>query len=434
MPKLSSLPKATLVATLKTLAETNDEVRQVVARLTEDPAARVKAIKQQISAFRRRKKFVPYHEQRPVYRELEQLATSIKEDISDPVEGVKVALLAYAIDERVAYILDGSDGAIGMWFDLYLKPAFVHHAKQYPDRQKLLKLLIPFVNASGYGLRENIWNDAQDFLSLEEIHLLLKSEDGGSKALPLVNDVYKKGLAKATGDPACFLQHVSNEGELHVTDALELAKLYLKENQPSDAITYLDPLLISQGPFAIQARELAYDAYTQTKQTEEANKIIDVWLQQARTVDSLEALIKKVGSSHREDLQKRFRIRLEKDAHPSGLNVLAFLDLGEEDLAIQTFHRIDLSNSHSSSLRELVKRLPTPEHALEVSLCLRRLVEESLGYGKSKFYPTAAKRFNTTVQLAAEIGSFAQYVTHEDWVEDLRKAHGRKLGFWGLVG
>ena len=217
MPKLSALPKATLVATLEALAETNEEVRVAVARLTEDPSTRVKTIKKEIVAFRRRKKFVPYAQQRPVYRQLEQLATSIQEDIVDPVTGVKVALLAYALDERVPYILDGSDGAIGMWFDLYLKPAFAHHAKQYPDRLGLLKLLIPFVNASGYGLRENIWENVDEYLSLEEIHLLLESEDGGSNALPLVNDIYRKDLAKATGDPACFLREASSKGEVHVT-------------------------------------------------------------------------------------------------------------------------------------------------------------------------------------------------------------------------
>lgn len=434
MPKLSSLPKATLVATLEALAETNEEVRQVVARLTEDPAERVKAIKAEIIGFKRRKKFVPYYEQRPLYKQLERLAASIKDDISDPVAGVELALLVYALDEKLPYIFDGSDGAIGSLFDYHVKPAFVYHAKQYPDREKLLNLLIPFVNLSDYGLRENIWKNAEEFLSREEILLLLEDEEAGSNALPKVNQLYRKTLAKATGDPEYFLRAASSKGDIHVADKLELANLYLKSNQAEQAIVYLESLLSGYSPYAAQARELAYEAYLQNDQVAEANAIIDSWLQEISTVDGLEALIKKVGEAHREDLQKRFRDRLEADKFPSCFSVLAFLDLGEEEHAIQTFHRIDLDASHSSSLRELVKRLRAPEHALEVSLCLRRLVEVSLDYANSKFYPTAANRFKKAEGLAAEIRSYAQYATHEEWVAGLRKAHGRKMSFWGMVG
>lgn len=434
MPKLSSLPKATLVSTLEVLAESNEEVRIAVARLTEDPADRVKAIKKEIASFRRRKKFVPYYQQRPYYKKLELIATAIKEDIKDPAVGVKLALLAYALDEKLPYIFDGSDGAIGMWADGDLKPAFVHHAQQYPDRQKLLKLLVPFVNDCGYGVRQNIWEDAHLFLQPEEIDQLLNIKEGGENNLPVVKPIYRKMLVKATGDPDRF-RKVLEEGDLSMRpdERFELAEVYLRANRPEDAVALLNSLVKGSDPYARRAREMAFDAYAKTGQQHEVNNIVDIWLQETQTVDGLEALIKKVGEDHRERLQIVFRERLENDKHPRCLTVLAFLDLGEEARAIQTFHRIELDSAFRSSLKELVKRLPTPEYALEVSLCLRRMVDETLNYGNSKYYKTAANRLKKAEALAREVGSFAQYATHADWVAGLRKGHGRKKGFWGLV-
>ncbi len=433
MPKLSALPKATLVATLEALAERNDEVRAALARLTEDEADRVKSIKKGIAGFRRRNKFVPYYEQRPVYQQLERLATSIKEDISDPTTGVELALLAYALDDKLPYLLDGSDGNIGNFFDHDLKPAFVHHARQHPERNEFLKTLIPFANNCKYGFRQNLWENAQEYLSHEEISALLEPSNAQTAALPKIKEAYRRDLAKSTGDPERFKQAVADLIDSRPDLQLELAQLYMNNNQFVQAIEQLQPLTQTYTPYTYTARQLLFDAYRKTQQTAKAEEIVEIWLQSTHDVAGLHQLINKVGEEYRDKLTANFLNRLLNESHPVASTALALLDLGMPDKAIQLFHRADLAASDRASLTALVKRWSTPDNALEASLCLRRLVEESLDYANSKYYATAARNLDRAQTLAGEIGSFAQYSTHEEWVAGLRKSHGRKKGFWSKV-
>ncbi len=116
MPTLDKIPKQTLVNALLRLAEESDFARNMIERLTQDERERVAAIKKEITSIRRHKAFITYNSQRPFYQRLEALTTSIQEDIQSPETGVDLALLAYGLENKLPYILDGSDGGISEWF------------------------------------------------------------------------------------------------------------------------------------------------------------------------------------------------------------------------------------------------------------------------------------------------------------------------------
>jgi thioesterase domain-containing protein len=67
------------------------------------------------------------------------------------------------------------------------------------------------------------------------------------------------------------------------------------------------------------------------------------------------------------------------------------------------------------------------------TLLYRRLVAEVVDRGASKYYPYAARDYHSAAALAEAITSDSTVPAHADWGQELRRRHGRKIGFWSLV-
>lgn len=77
----------------------------------------------------------------------------------------------------------------------------------------------------------------------------------------------------------------------------------------------------------------------------------------------------------------------------------------------------------------------TLEHhdAAAASLLYRILVVGVLGRAISKYYPYAARDFFAAAKLADVIAADASLPGHAEWIAELQRLHGRKVGFWSLV-
>ena len=67
------------------------------------------------------------------------------------------------------------------------------------------------------------------------------------------------------------------------------------------------------------------------------------------------------------------------------------------------------------------------------SLLYRRMIESVLDRGSSKQYQYAARDFQSCVRLAPRLSAPLSVESHAEFLARLRKAHGRKYGFWGLI-
>ncbi len=73
-------------------------------------------------------------------------------------------------------------------------------------------------------------------------------------------------------------------------------------------------------------------------------------------------------------------------------------------------------------------------HPLAASLCLRAMIDFALSEGRSSRYGHAARHLSTCAALAPAIADFGAVETHAAFAARLLAKHGRKHGFWGLVG
>lgn len=75
----------------------------------------------------------------------------------------------------------------------------------------------------------------------------------------------------------------------------------------------------------------------------------------------------------------------------------------------------------------------TGKHPLAATVILRSMIEFTLKYARSTRYKHAARHLVECGSLVRYIDDFGTISTHDSYVADLRKVHGRKHGFWTLV-
>jgi hypothetical protein len=73
------------------------------------------------------------------------------------------------------------------------------------------------------------------------------------------------------------------------------------------------------------------------------------------------------------------------------------------------------------------------KHPLAATVLLRAMIGFALEAARSSRYKHAARHLADCAGLAARIEDFAGLPDHAAYAADLKRAHGRKSGFWGLV-
>lgn len=73
------------------------------------------------------------------------------------------------------------------------------------------------------------------------------------------------------------------------------------------------------------------------------------------------------------------------------------------------------------------------KHPLAATIVLRAMVEFTLENARSSRYRHAARHMGVCQSLARQVEDFDLIGSHEEYVSNLRRTHGRKAGFWSLV-
>ncbi len=73
------------------------------------------------------------------------------------------------------------------------------------------------------------------------------------------------------------------------------------------------------------------------------------------------------------------------------------------------------------------------KHPLAATIVLRSMIDSTLDSGRSSRYKHAARHLAECASLAPYIVDFSSAGSHDGYVAELKRRHGKKHGFWGLV-
>lgn len=144
----------------------------------------------------------------------------------------------------------------------------------------------------------------------------------------------------------------------------------------------------------------------------------------------LKAYLKRLADF--DDIEAERRALQHVAAYPDIHRALAFL-IGwpalPEAAALVEQRAAELDGNHYGLLTPAADALAA-RHPHAASLCLRAMIDFTLGEGRSSRYDHAAQHLATCTSLAAEITDWRTVEPHDAYLARLRQEHGRKYGFW----
>jgi hypothetical protein len=243
-----------------------------------------------------------------------------------------------------------------------------------------------------------------------------------------------QAIADAQGDVDAYIAQQSEETRKAPMIAADIATRLIGAGRADEALAALDAVdnrERSNLPFEWQ--QVRAEALEALDRCGEAQDFRRACFEQSLNEDHLRAYLKRLPDF--DDIEAEEKAFCHAQAFPDIHRALAFFlnwqAQGEASkLILNRFAEIDgdFYGLLTSASEELVDKYP-----LAATLLLRAMINFSLDHGRSSRYKHAARHFIECGVLAKQIESFGDHLEHEDYAMALRKSHGRKTGFWGLV-
>ena len=246
-------------------------------------------------------------------------------------------------------------------------------------------------------------------------------------------------IADALGDVEAFIAQY-DEGTRKVPRiAAEIANRLLSANRPDDALRILDEATQNnpaQSRFNwpdfhwVDARIAVLE---ELDRGNEAQAMRWSCFENSLSAEHLRAYLKRLADF--EDIDAEMRALDHAETYSSVLGALSFFVAWpalDRAAKLATSHSEKIDGDHYEILAPAADAL-SAKHPLAATALLRAMINFTLIHGRSKRYKHAARHFLECASLSRQIPNFGALESHTDYEARLRKLHGRKSAFWGIV-
>ena len=476
MARRATLTKETLVALgVDKLAKLIvDEVQQnapfkriVTAALAgaKGPDAVAAIIDRRLASLERARGYIDWDTRRAFAADLRATVATIVDELGSaaPEAAAERILRFLGSAEDVFERIDDSSGSIGgIYRDAAAALSAIAGRMAVDDKLHLLDRLVPRLLADEYGLIEEAIHSFMPTLSADELTSLDRalqkahaepsssnaSRDWAQQARRDSIIKARQAIADVKGDVDAFMKLEAQRPKRARND-LAIAERLLQASRGAEALHWVrkssrpglramdrQDLADASGGIDVQERHrigLEIRVLMALGDREAAQQIRWKTFQATLEVDLLREYVAKLPDFEDEDaLDGAFAYVA---AHPHRYRALVFfLGWPRLDLASKLVldHAADWNGGYYEALASAADSLGQ-DHPIAAAVLYRALIDDILAKGRSQAYGHAAGYFTTLAFLAADGFATHGLMDHHAYVDALRKAHGRKFGFWGLL-
>jgi hypothetical protein len=450
---LTSLGLEPLAAVLSEHAETDPVLRKKLRMLlagTEGPGRLAAEIDKRIQTIGRSRSFVDWEKRKPLVQELEHLRATIATTLAtQSSEGAVERLWAFIgiadrVIERVGDGVRDVEEVFGQAMDDLGRLSTALPAR-HP--RELARRVLAFCAAGGFGSTGALIRHLGAALGIEGRAELRRATEAALKSLPPAarSGDWREGartrhlasrlalLADLEQDADAFVAAI-RAGGMEGTHGIDITERLIAANRPAEALEWLAKPSHHRGHDADSRRvDLTIAALDALGRQDEAQAERWGYFERTLSAEHLRAYLKRLPDFADFDAeQKALGVAA---AHAAAELALAFFidwpALERADRLVRD-RLTALDGAAYYVLRPAAEALEGkyPEAA---ALLYRRMIESVLGRGSSKQYPYAARDLQSCARLAPRMSEATPIETHATFVARLRKVHGRKHGFWGLL-
>ncbi len=429
------------------------------------PDAVAAIIDRRLASLERARGTIDWDKRRAFAADLRATAATIVDELggADPKAAAERILRFLASAGGVFDRVDDSSGSIGrIYQDAAAALPATAQRMASDDRLHLLGRLVPLLLADDHGLIEEavcgfVSKAAPEELASFDLALRQALPDtspgGGARAWERQERRdriirARQAIADATRDVDVFMKLEALKPE-RSRDNLAVAERLLEGGRGAEALRWVrrpnrpglramdrqDLADASGGIDVLERRRIGLEIriLTALEDRQAAQQLRWTTFQATLDVDLLREYVAKLPDFEDEEaLEGAFAYVA---AHPRRYRALAFLlNWPRLDLASKLVldHVADWDGGHYEVLAPAAEALEQ-DYPLAATIVYRALIDDILAKGRSQAYGHAARYFLTLASLAADGAARHGPSDHHAYADVLRKAHGRKYGFWSLL-
>ncbi len=456
---LAALGVETLAEVLIAHATTDPALRKKLGILlagTEGPGKLAAEIDKRLRTIGRSRSFVDWDKRKTLVQELDHLRVTIGSQLagSDPARAIELFWAFIAMADTVAERVGDGVGEVEEVFGAAMADlGRLSALKPSGDRKALARRVLAYCEREGFGATDALIRHMSEALGADGRAEIRRTAEAALRAAPHPSGSHDWRaeaqrrhlafrlalLADLEGDVDAFIAAI-RAGGMEQTHALEVTERLLAANRPAEALEWLDKPRRRVADDDEDDEEddgaeinLRIAAMEALGRKDEALAVRWRYFERFLSVEHLRAHLKRLPDF--EDFDAEQKALAIAGAHRQAARGLAFF------IEWRALDRADrLVRERLTSLDgRLYEVLRPAAEALEekfpeaASLLYRRLVESVLERGSSKQYPYAARDLTACTRLSPHLPVPGSIESHAEFVARLRKTHGRKYGFWGLL-
>ncbi len=342
--------------------------------------------------------------------DLGPLAQVAKADPVDLADRVFDALTAndYGQYDDLITILGASLKAVGL---NHLKQRIIALSKtpvERPDKRKVI----------GWGTGGPIYEDEMKARSRDSVVRL---------AL--------QALADAQGDVDAFIAQYDEKAKKAPRIAAEIGRRLLAAGRTDSALAAIDAAEHRRNGWPdFEWEDVRIDVLEALDRHDDAQAARWSCFERALSASHLRAFLKRLPDF--DDVEAEERALQHAERYPEPLGALLFLvswPALERAARLITKRAADLNGDNYEILAPAADALAA-KYPLAATLLLRAMIGFTLTKARSSRYRHAARHFLECESLASTVSDFGAFETHATFKARLKAEHGRKSGFWKLLG
>jgi len=241
-------------------------------------------------------------------------------------------------------------------------------------------------------------------------------------------------IADALGDVELYIDQQSGKSQVFATVSIDIAQRLLAAGRAEEALNALDKTEFdSRREIPLEWQALRAELLEALGRSEEAQQFRWKSFEQTLNHELLREYVKRLADF--DDIEAEEKAFAYAQAFPDANLALQFLlqypSLSEAFKLI--ISRASEMNGDRYELMSVAAEKLSAKFPLAASIVLRSMIDFTLKSGRSSRYKHAAHHLLECGALARNIPDYRIFASHEAYLVDLRKVHGRKHGFWSLV-
>ena len=438
--------------------------------LAEQPEALAKEVRKRLNTIARTKSDIKWHQTKAVAAELETQCQLIIQKISpaDPKQGTDLLWLLMSLANPVLDRSYDQSGIIDKVFvtardalgkiatGATLDPVSLADrtfdaltTNDYGQYDGLIGVMAPALGEAGLEHLQQRFRslaDAGSSAKPSKAHAVIVGFDGkGPIFRRQDNEDVSANLAKQAlkdiadirGDVDGYISLIDEKTRKNPAIATQIAHRLLAAGRAAEALAILDttgpPPTRLGGAGALWWDDARIAALATLGRMDEAQATRWQCFERVRSADHLRAYLKQLPDFDDIIAERRALTAVEHNDGP--LMALSFLiDWPALDRAARVVceHYEDLDGNRYETLGPVAEALAA-QHPLAATLALRAMINFTLVKTRASRYRHAARHLEECAHLAISITRFDRFASHDDYVAQLRRTHGRQKSFWAKV-